>query len=420
MLVSHDEMLLRGACNRYIEVRGRALHAFVGGYDAFLTERQRRAEAAAAARQRLAAEAEKLESFITRFGAKATKASAAKSKQKALDKVLQRAEGIEDEAPASGDGPGDAGRMSLRLPPPLPGADEAIVLEKATFGWGRPGADNPPQLQDVSCTIERGMRVAVLGPNGAGKSTLLRAMAGTLPLWAGRRRIEADTRVAVFTQDLAQELPQQEVALEYVLRAAREVAPDTSDERARTVLGTLGLSGSVPLRPIGQLSGGEKARVVLAAFVLRPCHALLLDEVRTARPRARQNGGLSTALAFREPWQGAARLKRGCCAFFAAKQSFGCCGSSRTHCRARQLGRSDHRGHSQSCFRGRVCPYPRAARRRRPRLHAPLHCRRGQGLGLLGERRGKSGDATARNRRKQGDQGAGGRRHGRGCGRENQ
>lgn len=163
---------------------------------------------------------------------------------------------------AKGDAPGDATRVVLRLPPPLPGAKEALVLEDATFGtqwawaffrafpcgvpllpwscrcnmggglslkrqvcapqldntppcartgWGAPNA-GPAQLSNVTFTLERGMRVAVLGPNGAGKSTLLKALSGTLPLWGGKRRVGDDVHVGVFTQDLAQELPQEQQA----------------------------------------------------------------------------------------------------------------------------------------------------------------------------------------------------------------
>lgn len=152
-----------------------------------------------------------------------------------------------------------------------------MSADSSPTGWGPPGSGEP-QLRGVDFSLQRGMRVAVLGPNGAGKSTMLKALAGTLPLWSGTRKVGDDVHVGVFTQDLAQELPQDQQALEYVFQIARGYSRDTTEERVRTVMASLGLTGTMPLRKIGSLSGGEKARVVLAAFVLRPVNCLCLDE----------------------------------------------------------------------------------------------------------------------------------------------
>ena len=277
VLVSHDAALLEGACDRLAEVRGRALHTYVGGYAKFMEERARRAAAAATRAERLDAEAAKLEGFITRFGAKATKATAAKSKQKALDKLQAQREDDEEldaaSAAAAASGPGDASRVSLRLPPPPPGAVDALELIDAAFGWGA-----APQLSGVNLTLRRGTRLVVCGPNGAGKSTLLAALACALPLQRGTRKLGDGCTVGSFKQDLAQALPLGEVALDYVTHAARVAAPDTTTERVRSVLGALGLRGDTALLRIGDLSGGEKARVALAALVLRPTAILSLDE----------------------------------------------------------------------------------------------------------------------------------------------
>jgi ABC-type multidrug transport system ATPase subunit len=82
----------------------------------------------------------------------------------------------------------------------------------------------------------------------------------------------------VFAQDLAQDLPQSEIALNYVAAAVREFDSTVTEERCRTVMGSLGLVGEKSVRKIGALSGGEKARVALATFCLTPCNVLLLDE----------------------------------------------------------------------------------------------------------------------------------------------
>mmetsp|Transcript_1363 Transcript_1363/g.2108 ORF Transcript_1363/g.2108 Transcript_1363/m.2108 type:complete len:282 (+) Transcript_1363:669-1514(+) len=122
------------------------------------------------------------------------------------------------------------------------------------------------------------MRLVIIGPNGSGKSTLLKAIEGKLGLSNGERVVGDGVSIGVFTQDLAQDLPQHEVALSLVLRLAREQDPTISDERGRAVMGALGLEGDKSLRPVGYLSGGEKARVALSVFALVPRNLLLLDE----------------------------------------------------------------------------------------------------------------------------------------------
>lgn len=111
-----------------------------------------------------------------------------------------------------------------------------------------------------------------------GKSTLLSAMSGKLMPSLGVREEGDDLALGVFTQDLAQDLPQDMRAVDVVTSAVRLHDPTLSDERARSVLGALGLTGEKSLRLVGHLSGGEKARVALARFVLIPHNLLLLDE----------------------------------------------------------------------------------------------------------------------------------------------
>ena len=208
----------------------------------------------------------------------------------------------------------------MRLPPPPPVGMYPVRLVGANIGWGGGGgreeeeeeeeggkageggsadgggggaAGAVPLLRDVSLAVERTMRLVVRGPNGAGKSTLIKALAdpgGALLLpksgtagesgagsgggggggdgkGAAMRVEEADGRLRLgyFTQDLAQDLPQDKIALDVVMEAARERHdPLLPDEEGRKVLGALGLKGPMALRKVGDLSGGEKARVALA------------------------------------------------------------------------------------------------------------------------------------------------------------
>jgi ATP-binding cassette subfamily F protein 3 len=257
LVVSHDRHLLDRVCKRIVELRGQELHAFTGNFTSWLRQREERIAQQQAAFESQQKEIARLERFVERFGAKATKASQAQSRQKVLDK-MERIDAPEAES-----------KPRLRLPP-APGASyDVITLEKAAVGYGETVV-----LRDVDLAIERGMRIAVLGPNGSGKSTLLGALSARLPLSAGRRKLGKDVRIGVFTQDLAQDLPADGAPVEVVLARAPRATPG----QVRAALGALGLTGDAALRPIGVLSGGEKARVALASFAVQPFDVLLLDE----------------------------------------------------------------------------------------------------------------------------------------------
>jgi ATP-binding cassette, subfamily F, member 3 len=175
-----------------------------------------------------------------------------------------------------GSGPGDAKRVTFRLPDPPDGAKDALILDNAVVGYGT-GLE--PLITNAGIKVSRGDRWLIVGPNGAGKSTLLRTLGGNLRLQGGTLAHGEGTRVGYFSQDLAQELPIDATPLAHVLTVARAADPTVTELTARSVLGALGLSGGAAKeRRIGDLSGGEKARVALAAFVLRPVNVLLLDE----------------------------------------------------------------------------------------------------------------------------------------------
>jgi ABC-type multidrug transport system ATPase subunit len=133
-------------------------------------------------------------------------------------------------------------------------------------------------VKDVNLKVTKGMRLLIRGPNGAGKSTLLKAITGALPLASGTRTTDDRLSLGLFAQDLAQELPGDTAAVDYVTDVVRRYDALIPDTLARSVMGALGLTGPKATRPIGTLSGGEKARVALATFCLTPHNLLLLDE----------------------------------------------------------------------------------------------------------------------------------------------
>ncbi|NOY26101.1 MAG: ABC-F family ATP-binding cassette domain-containing protein [Oligoflexia bacterium] len=258
IVVSHDRHLLDAACTETVELRDQGLHSFAGNLSAWIAERAVRQASLLDAKKKQDQQIARLERFVDRFGAKANKAAQARSKQKAIDRI-ERVEA-----------PRRQGRPRLRLPDAPPGALVALTLRGVDLGW----PDGPVVVGGVDLVLERGMRLAVLGPNGCGKSTLLGGLFGSIHPRAGRRVLGRDIRVARYAQDLAQELPADQTAIEAV-QAQVPLAPTA---RVRAALGALGLVGDAQLRRVGLLSGGEKARIVLAGFACRPANLLLLDE----------------------------------------------------------------------------------------------------------------------------------------------
>ncbi|CAN0018833.1 unnamed protein product [Pylaiella littoralis] len=277
--VSHDEALLEGIkLSTVAEVANQRVEVFKGcGFKKFLFERDERMRAMKIKYEAEQKEMARLQGFVDRFGAQAsgskqhaTKASAAQSRVKMLQKMEANATPLPE---------GKSNfRAKMRLPTPPACHTKQIELVGASFGWG----DAPPTATGVNLKLEKGQTLAILGPNGAGKSTLLKALAGILSLSKGERNEGEGLKLGVFTQASGrawtQDLPQDAIALDLVLERVREHDTTVSNEQARTILGSLGLQGPKALRKIGVLSGGEKARVALAIFVMIPYNLLMLDE----------------------------------------------------------------------------------------------------------------------------------------------
>lgn len=277
VLVSHDVGLMDASVNNIVEITAGTLIEYKScNYGNYLEEKEFRALSAQAAYQKNLEEAANLQKFIDKFSA-GTKSKSAQSRVKMLEKMKR--EGKLDPPPAAV--VASTKIPYLKLPtPPKPYGENLLTITDATIGYS---TEEEPLLRNISLKIPRGMKLLLRGPNGAGKSTLLKALRGNVEsmIQEGTRTENEKLRLGVFTQDLAQELDKEARAVDLVTTYARtgdDGDITVTDEMARNVMGSLGLSGEKPLRQIKALSGGEKARVALSMFALKPSNLLMLDE----------------------------------------------------------------------------------------------------------------------------------------------
>ncbi|TVR80152.1 MAG: ABC transporter ATP-binding protein [Rhodospirillales bacterium] len=259
LLVSHDRGLLNRAVDRILHLEGGKLTLYQGGYDRF--ERTRREQAALDEKRRARQEAERahIQAFVDRFRAKATKARQAQSRLKMLARMEPIAAGAAEEAAVRFDFPAP----EPPLPSPLYAVDDGAI-----------GYDGRPVLRDLNLRLDADDRIALLGANGNGKSTLIKLLAGRLPLMAGEERRPGKLRIGYFAQHQTDEL---DVDANPILELARR-RPDDPPLKLRSHLGRFGFSQERAETRIGDLSGGEKARLLFALMSSAAPHLLLLDE----------------------------------------------------------------------------------------------------------------------------------------------
>lgn len=257
LVISHDRDFLDAVIGEVLHIEHHRLHHYRGGYSDF--ERQRAArlagqQAAHAEQQRTIAH---MQQFVDRFRAKASKARAAQSRLKALER-LQLVAPVQAENP-----------FRFRFPEPARTANPLLSLHEAGLGYGA-----TPVLKGVSLQLAPGDRVGLLGANGAGKSTLVRVLAGELELIGGERLTAEQLEVGYFAQHQLEQLDPAASPLAHLQRLDAR-APE---QRLRDFLGGFGFPGDRATAPVAPLSGGEKARLVLALLTWRAPGLLLLDE----------------------------------------------------------------------------------------------------------------------------------------------
>ncbi|MFP4336235.1 MAG: ATP-binding cassette domain-containing protein, partial [Wenzhouxiangella sp.] len=257
IVISHDRDFLDQVVDSVLHIEQRKLNAYSGGYSSFERQRAERLAGQQAAHERQQREIAHIRKFIDRFRAKATKARAAQSRIKTLERM-------EMLAPAHLDSPFD-----FAFPVPAAATNPLLHLDSVDLGYG-----DAIVLGQVSLSLAPGDRVGLLGLNGAGKSTLVRALAGELEPLAGRITVSPKLQVGYFAQHQVEQL---DPAASPITHLAR-LSTDQSEQRRRDFLGGFDFRGDIATVPIGHFSGGEKARLVLAMLVWQAPNLLLLDE----------------------------------------------------------------------------------------------------------------------------------------------
>jgi ATP-binding cassette subfamily F protein 3 len=259
LIVSHDRELLNNSVDAILHLSDGKLELYTGGYDAFETRRAEKTRLQAATRVKQEAERAHLQRFIDRFRAKASKASQAQSRIKRLAKLEPIAEVVEQRV------------APFTLPSPArPLAPPLIQLDAAAVGYD----DTNPVLRNLNLRLDVDDRIGLLGVNGAGKSTFAKMVAGALPLQSGHMKREQRIRVGWFHQHQIEALDPADTPLE-IMRRER---PDDSESSRRSRLAQFGLSFDKQETTIANLSGGERARLLLNLVAMAAPHLLILDE----------------------------------------------------------------------------------------------------------------------------------------------
>jgi ATP-binding cassette subfamily F protein 3 len=257
LVVSHDRGLLDRAVQSIAFLERGKITLTPGGFDEFVRIRTERALQQNRAAERIAAERAHIQSFIDRFRYKASKARQAQARIKALARLPQ-IEMVIDAAPTRFDFPEPA-----RIAPPI------LVLDRVSVGY-----DGTPVLRNISASIDTDDRIALLGANGNGKSTLAKLLSDRLPPLTGEMRRGPKLRVGYFAQHQTDELTEKETPIDHMARAL----PRANPSQVRSQLARFGLDADRAETPVGNLSGGEKARLLLALATRDAPQLLILDE----------------------------------------------------------------------------------------------------------------------------------------------
>ena len=259
IIISHDRDLLNSTTNAILHLEHRKLTFYRGNYDQFARARAERLMQQTKMAEKQAAKRKHMEAFVERFRAKASKARQAQSRLKALEKMAQVDIAIDSDV------------QPIRLPSPeRQPASPIIAMEGVSAGY----VEGNPILQQLNLRIDADDRIALLGANGNGKSTFAKLVAKRLPEMGGKVTRADKLRIAMFAQHQLDDLVPEHTPYDHV----RALMADQPEAKVRARVAQMGLGGDRMNTKASDLSGGERARLLIGLVTFDAPHLLILDE----------------------------------------------------------------------------------------------------------------------------------------------
>jgi len=268
VIISHDREFLDAICRVIVHLDEQTLTRYTGNYTAFEAMRSERIVQAQAAFSKQQDRIQHLQKFIDRFKAKASKAKQAQSRVKALTRMEKLAPVLTASDFV----------FEFREPQSLPNPMLAFDGLQCGYPAGEPGGEPITIVRDINRSVLAGQRIGILGANGQGKSTLVKTIAHQLQPIAGTMTEGKGLVVGYFAQQEVDVLQLDDGPLMHMVRLARDVGPAAREQELRDFLGRFKFTGEMVNQAVGSLSGGEKARLVLAMLVWQRPNLLLMDE----------------------------------------------------------------------------------------------------------------------------------------------
>lgn len=261
IVISHDREFLDTSTSVTLHLEDARLTRYAGGYSAFEEQHAERLRLQQAAYGRQQDQIAHLQKFIDRFKAKATKARQAQSRVKALERMERVAPVI------------SAASFTFEFKEPEGLPNPMLTLDDVACGYG-----DRAIVQHINRSVLAGARIGILGANGQGKSTFVKTIAGVLPPVSGIIHQGKGLSIGYFAQQELDILRPDDSALDHMIQLARNVSPQAREQDLRSFLGSFRFVDDMVKQPVGTMSGGEKARLVLAMLVWQRPNLLLLDE----------------------------------------------------------------------------------------------------------------------------------------------
>ena len=256
LMVSHDRFFLDQTADVVYELTGKGLRRYPGNYTHYREEKLKQIRLQKKAYERQQEELARLENLVERFKHKPNKAAFARAKRKTMEH-MERVEKPQED---------DAHIFTGEINPLLPGSKWVFTSEHLKIGYEKP-------LLEITMRIRRGQKIALLGPNGAGKTTFLKTIAGFLPSLEGSYSLGNQTTIGYFDQHSGAIQSEQTVLEHFTAQF-----PALTEKEARSILGAYLFGGRDAQKKVSSLSGGEKARLVLAELLQSRPNFLVLDE----------------------------------------------------------------------------------------------------------------------------------------------